>query len=214
MKKQILFFDAIQHKKRMDELHAAKKSMQELLSHFNSLDPPIMIHSISELERLANEGENYIRERMANEVEKDIPKFGIFKVDKEKAAALLELPDLNELNGLVNSLSYDIKKDINILSTDGKTVKLEEKAIEAIKNQCTLFADTKPKANLLQAYKDAVSSLNKLQEALIQTTGERVISEYTKVSDLVKVNEEGIKENTWLFERLRGQIYKHEHRQD
>lgn len=175
-----------------ESVQNGREQWQKLFDQNKSLGL-IKIKSLEDLSQLAANGETFIRERIANEL--PAQSFGAFKLKREAAVSLLELPDFTELNEVADECKSAPSTQYYKLSGDTVTINQDEldKAIQSH----TLTAKTSGQIALWKAHNEASAALNKLNQLL----SEGMDRQLTLDKSLFRVDQGKVIPNTFFYQR-------------
>jgi hypothetical protein len=149
------------------EINTALPAMQDLLNEANKLNV-VKINTIEEFKKLAENGEKYIKEKLAAQI--DAPVFGLFKMKRAAFVDTLELPNMDNLNALAKEAMVNIKS-IKYYAIKGAKVIVNEQAFEIMRQQNSVIAKTSEHLKFSDAFTSAAQALGVLHNTLKKLDG-------------------------------------------
>lgn len=170
--------------KNQSAIEQQTKQLNELASKANELmklvneQGLIKINSMKDFADLVNEdGEPFIKKRIGEQLPESSFSFGIFKLKRNAAVNLLDLPDFAELNKLAGELKNDLGR-LNQLEIKDKSIQASDAAIKKIIEINSFIAITEPEIKAAQAHEQLAELINTMAKVM-PITGE------SKLNDLL-----------------------------
>lgn len=160
----IFWHDATNYQKRLSEIHDEQTKLQRVLNEFLALDLPIKVKTISDLQDLINEGEEFVKDAIARTLE---PKtFGPFKMRPRAMVDTLELPSMSLLTESINNVGGAKRlRFLHHLKLEGDAVVFPEAQKKLVEEAYTMTAQDDEEVAAINALKqlaDAVGALSKI----------------------------------------------------
>lgn len=124
----------------------------------------IKIKSVEDFKRLIMEAETFIKERIADELPPQ--SFGIFRLKKQAAVSLLELPDFQKLNQMAKDCAkIETSMALNYCVIKNDKVTIDPVKLEELKRAYTTSTKNADEEKLLSAYHALVEAANTYSKA-------------------------------------------------
>ena len=187
MKKNIIAFDEAGYNSQLLKINKSLKQFNDLLDEVNKLDL-IKFNSISELITLSEQGQEYIKDRIKEEL--PVQQMGRFTMKKSASIDMLELPNMNKLDELAEGiLDSTDARDFTIIK---EKVIINDEYLESLKERFSVIATTEVQARMYSKYCLAAAALSELNVALKEVyNGHLSINEHNKFSDLFFLHKDG-----------------------
>jgi hypothetical protein len=147
-------------KKDLTNVQSAANRFQALLDHVSDV---LNVDSLQDLKHIAENGQRGLVDLLEKRISQ--PEIAGVKVNKRKAANMMELPDLEDLDRKASRASENLERIGYLkLDPDGQLVVLREGVEEELEKENSLYANTEEEQNLLEAMAKAAKSLSEVQQ--------------------------------------------------
>ncbi len=147
---------------QMNIVTQAEAAFGDLLKEFADLNL-FKINSIQDLAKLVNDPEPFIKDWVGNQMPPQ--SFGIFKLKKQAAIDMLDLPDFSKTKELAKECLQYLNR-INYLTIRNNSLSRNEKAIEDLRESCYILATTNEEAQVHEAITQTTKGIEALYIAL------------------------------------------------
>lgn len=196
--KTVLFRQS-DYQNNLNRINEAVEKLNLPFLEFNSMNL-FKIKSADDLRGLVFGGEKFVKSRIADEL--PVQSFGIFKLKKQSAVDLLDLPSFEKLNSLVEDCAkVETSMALNYCLIKNDKVTIDQSKLEALRQAYSTSTKTAEEERLLNAYHALVEAANTYSK-VCERVGLGSLYSETPLSSLLFVSNDGsVKQSeTYLVE--------------
>jgi hypothetical protein len=188
----ILHFDEGNFNQKVQQLERLQRVYQSIMNEMTKLNL-FKIKTIPELRSVISNTEQYIHQRLEEEIQLPTESWGPFKISRKKAVDLLDLPDLQNLFDLCADSVQNLNGNLDqYLSIKGQQIIIQEESVEKLKEENSLMAKTSDQKQLFEAHKKAAEAMHAFNLLHSKVLGFGLSGD-TELRNLFCINNGGLK---------------------